>query len=219
MPWSGAHQAPLSMGFPRQECWSGLPFPSPGNLPDPGVELTSPALTARFFTTVPPGNPSSILYYLLFDFKFKRIEWKKLMDCSIFSLSPFYYSNRNLDVKLLSIYQFRKKFLSVNYICHGKNRVGRYLLSFWNVNSFLFQVYFKHPIKDYLFPGGECRPASWGSPCALTPKHQHACFTTFLCCCVLNISGQQLLLNPECLSCLLLSQHMKAIQAMFTDNV
>lgn len=38
-------------------------------------------------------------------------------------------------------------------------------------------------------PGGECRPASWGSPCALTPKHQHACFTTFLCCCVLNISG------------------------------
>ena len=150
MPWSGAHQAPLSMGFPRQECWSGLPFPSPGNLPDPGVELTSPALTARFFTTVPPGNPSSILYYLLFDFKFKRIEWKKLMDCSIFSLSPFYYSNRNLDVKLLSIYQFRKKFLNVNYICHGKNRVGRYLLSFWNVNSFLFQVYFKHPIKDYL---------------------------------------------------------------------
>ena len=125
MLWFGAHQAPLSMGFPRQECWSGLPFPSPGNLPDPGIELTSPTLTARFFTTEPPGNPSSILYYLLFDFKFKRIEWKKLMDCSIFSLSPFYYSNRNLDVKLLSIYQFRKKFLNVNYICHyGKNKVG-----------------------------------------------------------------------------------------------
>ena len=37
-----AHQAPLSMGFPRKECWSGLPFPSPGDLPDPGIEPVSP---------------------------------------------------------------------------------------------------------------------------------------------------------------------------------
>ena len=43
------HQAPLSMGFPRQECWSELPFPSPGDLPDPGIEPTSPALAGRFF--------------------------------------------------------------------------------------------------------------------------------------------------------------------------
>ena len=46
-PWTVALQAPLSMGFPRQEYWSGLPFPSPGDLPDPGVEptsLVSPAL-------------------------------------------------------------------------------------------------------------------------------------------------------------------------------
>ena len=41
-PWTVACQAPLSMGFPRQECWSGLPFPSPGDLPDPGIEPTSP---------------------------------------------------------------------------------------------------------------------------------------------------------------------------------
>ena len=40
------------MGFPRQEYWSGLPFPSPGNLPDPGIELSSPVLAVRFFTTV-----------------------------------------------------------------------------------------------------------------------------------------------------------------------
>ena len=45
-PWTGAHQAPLSVGFPRQEYWSGLPFPSPGGLPDPGIEPTSPALQA-----------------------------------------------------------------------------------------------------------------------------------------------------------------------------
>ena len=45
-PWTIAYQAPPSMGFPRQECWSGLPFPSPGDLPDPGIEPGSPALKA-----------------------------------------------------------------------------------------------------------------------------------------------------------------------------
>ena len=56
-PWTVAHQAPLSMGFSRQEYWSGLPFPPPGNLPDPGNEPISPefpALAGRFFTTEPP---------------------------------------------------------------------------------------------------------------------------------------------------------------------
>ena len=45
-PWTVAHQAPLSMGFPRQDYWSGLPFPSPGDLPNPGIEPVSPALQA-----------------------------------------------------------------------------------------------------------------------------------------------------------------------------
>ena len=49
-----AHQAPLSTEFPRQEYWSGLPFPTPGALPDPGTELRSPALAGGFFTTEPP---------------------------------------------------------------------------------------------------------------------------------------------------------------------
>ena len=49
-PWTVANQAPLSMGFSRQEYWSGLPFPSPGDLPNAGIELGSPALQAgRFF--------------------------------------------------------------------------------------------------------------------------------------------------------------------------
>ena len=52
-----AHQAPLSMGFARQEYWSGLSFPSPGDLPNPGIEPGSPALEGRFFTTAPPGKP------------------------------------------------------------------------------------------------------------------------------------------------------------------
>ena len=46
-PWTVAHQAPLSMGFSRQECWNGLSFPSPDNLPKPGIKPTSPALQAN----------------------------------------------------------------------------------------------------------------------------------------------------------------------------
>ena len=55
-PWTIAHQAHLSMEFSRQEYWSGLPFPPPGDLPDPGVEPTSPALAGGFFTAEPPGK-------------------------------------------------------------------------------------------------------------------------------------------------------------------
>ena len=54
-PWTVAHQAPLSMGFSRQEYWSGLPFPSPGDLPDPDIEPRSPALQADALTSEPPG--------------------------------------------------------------------------------------------------------------------------------------------------------------------
>ena len=57
-PWTVAHQAPLFMGFPKQEYWSGLPLPSPGDLPDPGIEPTYPALTGELFTTEPPGKPA-----------------------------------------------------------------------------------------------------------------------------------------------------------------
>ena len=56
-PRTIAHQAPLSVGFLRHEYWSGLPFPPPGDLPDPGIERRSPALAGRFFTTEPPGKP------------------------------------------------------------------------------------------------------------------------------------------------------------------
>ena len=55
-PWIVAHQAPLSMGF-QQEYWSGLPSPSPGGLPDAGIEPGSLSLAGRFFTTEPQGTP------------------------------------------------------------------------------------------------------------------------------------------------------------------
>ena len=57
-PGTVVHQAPLSMGFPRQEYWSGLPFPSSGDLPDPRIEPISPALAGGFFNTEPPGKPN-----------------------------------------------------------------------------------------------------------------------------------------------------------------
>ena len=54
--WTVAYQAPLSMGFSRQELWSGLPFPSPGDLPIPGLERRSPALQADALLSEPPGK-------------------------------------------------------------------------------------------------------------------------------------------------------------------
>ena len=68
IPWTVAHQSPLSTRFPKQEYWSGLPCPPPGDLPDLGIELTSltaPALADRYFTTEPPGKPPTFHTYLV----------------------------------------------------------------------------------------------------------------------------------------------------------
>ena len=67
-PWTVACQAPWSMKFSRQEYWSGLPFPTLGDLPDQGIKpksLASPALAGRFFITAPPGKPSPYQRYWL----------------------------------------------------------------------------------------------------------------------------------------------------------
>ena len=69
-PWTAAYQAPLSVGFSRQEYWSELPFPIPGDLLNPGIKpmfLACPALPGRFFTTTPPGKSYPqlrIIYFL-----------------------------------------------------------------------------------------------------------------------------------------------------------
>ena len=67
-PWTVAHQAPLSMEFSRLEYWSGLPFPSPGNLPDPGIKPRSPALQADSLPSEPLGKPT----------------WSKYLDASYY---------------------------------------------------------------------------------------------------------------------------------------
>ena len=56
-PWTVAYQAPPSMGFSRPECWNGLPFLSPGDLPDPGIKPGCPALQADALPSEPPGKP------------------------------------------------------------------------------------------------------------------------------------------------------------------
>ena len=59
-PWTVACQAPLSMEFSRQEYWSGLPFPSPGDIPNPGIKYRSPALKTDSLPSEPPGKPKTL---------------------------------------------------------------------------------------------------------------------------------------------------------------
>ena len=72
-PWTVTHQAPLSVGFSRQEYWSGLPFPSPGDLLDPGIEPGSPALQADYLPSEPPGKPLQLGVLLLLLSRFSRV--------------------------------------------------------------------------------------------------------------------------------------------------
>ena len=68
--WTVACQAPLSMELSRQEHWSGLPFPTPGDLPEPGTEHRSPALQADFYCLSHQGNPQAIIKSTLLSEKF-----------------------------------------------------------------------------------------------------------------------------------------------------
>ena len=87
-PWTVAYQAPPSMGFSRQEYWSGLPFPSPGDLPDPGVERGSPALQADALTSEPPGKPP---VHIVAQYYFS-ILWKRELKPRLYTLlkSPLF---------------------------------------------------------------------------------------------------------------------------------
>ena len=81
-PWTVAHQAPLPVGFPRQELRSGLPFPSPGDLPNPGIEPGSPALQADALPSQSPGKP---IWYSPFNVR-KAIIGRQMMRHSSASL-------------------------------------------------------------------------------------------------------------------------------------
>ena len=92
-PWTVACQAPLSMGFSRQEYWSGLPFLSPGDLPDPGIKPRSPALQADSLSSEPSGKPIklAILQYKIKGFFFFKYQ-KKRQEMTIFSIVLLFFS-------------------------------------------------------------------------------------------------------------------------------
>ena len=102
--WTVAHQAPPSMGFSRQEYWSGLPFPSPGDLPYPGIESRSPALQADALTSQLPGKFYCIYYftYLLYTL-FIPVYFCKNWGSDMIRWRPFFFLKKKfteLSVKL-----------------------------------------------------------------------------------------------------------------------
>ena len=107
-PWTIAHQAPLSMGFARQEYWSGLPFPSPGDRPNPGIDPRSPALRADALTSEPPGKHYTVfvLYFLFPDSHQNFLHHFFL--CFFVSLSLIYYfSSEFTKLKCLHYHHFK----------------------------------------------------------------------------------------------------------------
>ena len=70
-PMDCAHQAPQAVEFSRQEYWSGLPLPSPGDLPDPGIEPRSPSLQADALQSEPPGKPQTVVH---------KVSYKDILD-------------------------------------------------------------------------------------------------------------------------------------------
>ena len=79
--WTVAHRNPLSMRFSRQEYWSGLPFPPPGDLSDPGIKATFPALPDRFFTTEIPVKPKELVHKL--DKEYSKLNIKQLTQLKV----------------------------------------------------------------------------------------------------------------------------------------
>ena len=95
-PWTVAPQAPLSMGFPRQEHWSGLPFPSPGDLPNPGLEptfLTSPSLAGGFFPASATWEAHVSFYIPISDVSESSSCFKSLPTSSIDHFFNCHHSN------------------------------------------------------------------------------------------------------------------------------
>ena len=86
-----AHQVPLSMGFLRQEYWSGLPFPSPEDLPNPGIESKSSGLAGRFFTTESLGKPICVITWV---FTVVKIHWTvHLKTCTFYCMQIMLFSH------------------------------------------------------------------------------------------------------------------------------
>ena len=112
-PWTVAYQAPLSMGFSRRECWSGLPFPSPGHLPNPGIEPGSLTLQADALPSEPPGKP---LLSINLAFQFITVSRIKPFVSSFFEALCITVALIFGDVSI--IFGFNIFFCHLCFLCH-----------------------------------------------------------------------------------------------------
>ena len=136
-PWTVAYQAPLSMRFSRQEYWSGLPFPSPGDLPDPGIEPGSPTLQTDALPSEPPGKSGhlksiktlSLLHLVVFLLKSLTSACLKALSCQTYDINGMLFD--------LHVTQSSKAF-QVMYVCLIELKPWMhisYLLTFCNDRS------------------------------------------------------------------------------------
>ena len=100
-PWTIAYQAPPSMGFSRQECWSGLPFSSPGDLPNPGIEPRSPVLEADALQSEPPGMDP-----------YNSNRCCSRVNCIVLLNISSYFQGKLLQVESMSLYLYNHHVLS-----------------------------------------------------------------------------------------------------------
>ena len=114
-PWTVAHQAPLSMGFPRQDYWSGLPFPPPGDLPKPGIKPESPVSSALQADSL-PAEPSEKLHWLIY----------YSLPPSLSSFSPFF----SPSFLALSKAAFQTKNLFFSFFFAALTRVSHLLFTY-----------------------------------------------------------------------------------------
>ena len=113
-PWTVARQTPPSMEFSRQEYWSGLPFPSPGDLPDPGIKPRSPAMQAAALPSEPPGKPFSLLTHIKYC---TFIKWVLIYTLPwLSSVSLLYYL---LDYSATWLHWHGKSKSNENYVMMG----------------------------------------------------------------------------------------------------
>ena len=127
-PWTASHQDPLSLEFPRQEYWSGLPFPTPEVLPNPGMEpssLASLALGGRFFTPAPPGKPTIL-------FTYNKMNNEPILSAKF---DKFWTMQLSMEPTLIKLYFHHPpklhylSFQSVFYFHHHKLQAMTYVLS------------------------------------------------------------------------------------------
>ena len=149
--WTVAHQAPLSMGFSRQEYWSGLPFPSPGDLPHPGIEPASPAFLLHcrqilYCWTIGEAHNSKKYHILklpiwLYGSQHLYIMWQRLED-TFFFLNGFFkkYFWKGFTGSLIERLESKK------LLCHKDEMIFYNSLIWW-------WTFWLLKLSKYLFPG------------------------------------------------------------------